>query len=164
MSGFVGFGMRLSLAIVALSALGLAACEPAGPKGVDADALNETVGNAIGDPNTCVLLVEKGSGKVVYRYGSHTTCLRPLPACSAPGTLTPEDLGKLAASGDARTVSCESNAETGGRVGWASGPVVKSPGAEYGDLAFAAVMEGPTVLPGREISVRVQGAFRKAGM
>lgn len=142
----------------------LAACEPTAPKGIDADTLNETVGNAIGDPNTCVLLVEKGSGKVVYRYGTHATCARTMPACSSAETISPDDLGKLAAAGDTRAVSCTSDPETGARVGWASGPVEKSPGAQYGDLAYAAVMEGPTVLPGREISVRVQGAFRKAGM
>jgi len=32
------------------------------------------------------------------------------------------------------------------------------------DLAYAANMQGPTVLPGREIKIRVESAFRKAGM
>lgn len=155
--------MRLSLAIVAVCALGLAACQPSGPRGVDSDLLNAEIGRAIGDPNTCVVLVEKGSGKVVYRYGRYSGCLRSLPACSTPDTLTTEDLGKLAAAGDARTVSCAA-AEGASRVGWASGPVVKSANAEYGDLAFAAMMEGPTVLPGREISVRLQNALKRAGM
>ena len=49
-------------------------------------------------------------------------------------------------------------------MGWASGPITPSPGAQYGDLAYAANMQGPSVLPGREIKVRVERAFRKAGM
>jgi len=32
------------------------------------------------------------------------------------------------------------------------------------DLAYAANMQGPAVLPGREIKVRLESAFRKAGM
>lgn len=155
--------MRLFPAIVALGALGLAACEPTAPKGIDAGVLNDSISAAIGDPNTCVLLVEKATAKVVYRFGTHSVCLRALPACSAPGTLTPEALGKLAAAGDVRTTSCAS-ADGASRIGWASGPVVKSAGVQYGDLAFAAVMDGPSVLPGREISARVQSAFRRAGM
>lgn len=154
----------VTLLTVAASALALAACAPAGPKGVDAELLTQQVRKAIGDPNTCVLIVEKGSGTVVWRFGDYTTCATARPACDRPGTITTDDLAKLAAAGDARTLSCDAPGEAGDRVGWASGPITPSAGAQYGDLAYAANMQGPSVLPGREIKVRLESAFRKAGM
>ncbi len=141
----------------------LAACDPA-PKGIDIDRLDQAVGGAIGDPATCVLLVEKGTAKVVYRFGTHASCARPLPSCQAPGSINADDLAKLAAAGDARTISCDSGPDGINRVGWASGPAPRSPGAEHGDLAYAALMEGPSVLPGREIKIRLEAALRQAGM
>ncbi|CAN1520041.1 hypothetical protein MCEMIH16_01067 [Caulobacteraceae bacterium] len=157
--------MRTSLTVlsVGLASLALAACEPAGPKGVDSELLTQQVSKAIGDPNTCVLIVEKGTAKVVFRYGEYTTCALGRPACDGAGTLSTDDLAKLAAAGDTRTTSCDATGDAG-RVGWASGPITPSPGAQYGDLAYAANMQGPTVLPGREIKVRLESAFRKAGL
>ena len=157
--------MRTSLTVLAvgLASLGLAACEPTGPKGIDSDLLTQQVSKAIGDPNTCVLIVEKGSAKVVFRYGEYMTCAMGRPACDGVGTLSTDDLAKLAAAGDTRTTSCNATGDAG-RVGWASGPITPSAGAAYGDLAYAANMQGPSVLPGREIKVRLEGAFRKAGM
>ena len=75
--------MRPSLTVlaVAASALTLAACDPPGPKGIDAEMLRQQVSKAIGDPNTCVLIVEKGSGNVVWRFGGYTTCAMGRPAC-----------------------------------------------------------------------------------
>ncbi len=157
--------MRTSLTVlsVGLASLALAACEPAGPKGVDSELLTQQVSKAIGDPNTCVLIVEKVTAKVVFRYGEYTTCALGRPACDGAGTLSTDDLAKLAAAGDTRTTSCDATGDAG-RVGWASGPITPSPGAQYGDLAYAANMQGPTVLPGREIKVRLESAFRKAGL
>ena len=159
--------MRPSLTVFALAAasLALGACEPTGPKGIDPDRLQSAVSDAIGDPSTCVLIVEKGSGRVVYRFGDYTVCATSRPACDdAGGKLTGDDLAKAAAAGDVRTRSCDAISTTGDRVGWASGPITPSPGASYGDLAYAAEMQGPNVLPGREIKIRLEAAFRKAGM
>lgn len=150
----------LSLPVLVL----LAACEPGGPKGVEPDRLTTEIGGAIGDPNTCVLIVEQGSGKLVYRYGTPLRCARPLPECSKPGEINTESLAKLAAAGDVRTISCDAGPEGADRVGWATGPVVKSAGSKYGDLAYAAVMVGPSVLPGREIKARLEPALKRAGM
>lgn len=154
----------VTLLAVAASTLALAACDPTGPRGIDPDQLHDAVSNAIGDPNTCVLLVEKGSGTVVWRFGDYTVCATARPACDGAGTLTTDDLAKKAAAGDTRTLSCDALGEAGDRVGWASGPITPSAGAQYGDLAYAANMQGPSVLPGREIKVRLESAFRKAGM
>lgn len=158
--------MRPSLIVfaAAASALTLAACAPAGPRGIDAEVLRQQVSKAIGDPNTCVLIVARGAGTVVWRYGDYTTCATARPACDGSGTLTTDDLAKKAAAGDTRTLSCDAGGEAGDRVGWASGPITPTPGTRYGDLAYAANMQGPSVLPGREIKVRLESAFRKAGM
>lgn len=159
--------MRAFVTVFALVAtsVALAACQPPAPKGVQAQALQDAVSDAIGDPNTCVVIVEKGSGAVVWRFGDFTTCATSRPACDgAAATLTTDELSKLAAAGDARTTSCNASGEGGDRVGWASGPITPSPGAQYGDLAYAANMQGPSVLPGREIKARVESAFKKAGM
>ncbi|MCF8505753.1 MAG: hypothetical protein K9G59_12645 [Caulobacter sp.] len=157
--------MRTSLTVLAvgLASLALAACEPAGPKGVDSELLTQQVSKAIGDPNTCVLIVEKGSAQVVFRYGDYMTCALGRPACDGVGTLSTDDLAKLAAAGDMRTTSCDATGDAG-RVGWASGPITRSADASGPDLAYAANMQGPSVLPGREIKIRLEGAFRKAGL
>lgn len=149
----------LALPVLAL----LAACSQA-PKGIDVDRLDQEVGGAIGDPSTCVLLVEKVTAKVVYRYGTHANCGRPLPSCNAPGSISVNELARLAAAGEERTVSCDSGPDGVNRVGWAAGSAPRSPGSEHGDLAFAAMMEGPSVLPGREIKIRLAAALKRAGM
>jgi len=141
----------------------LAACEQA-PKGADVHRLDAAVGDAVGDPNTCVLLVKKGSGEVVYTYGGYANCNRVLPSCQGDATLTATALGKLAAAGEVRTISCDSGPNGENRVAWAAGPAPKSPGAEHEDLAYAALMEGPGVLPGREIAIRLEAALVKGGM
>ena len=69
--------------IAALSAcLAAAACSPS-IEGVDKVELADAVGRAIGDPNTCVMLVN-AEAEVVWRYGNYITCSRQLPSC-APG-------------------------------------------------------------------------------
>lgn len=152
--------LLISIPVLAL----LAACNQA-PKGTDVNQLDAAVSDAVGDPNTCVLLVEKGSGKVVYRYGTYANCSRVLPACTDPAaTLTADALAKLAAAGDVRTISCDSGPAGENRVAWATGPVPKTPASKSGDLAYAALMEGPGVLPGREIAIRLEAALAKGGM
>jgi len=151
--------------LISLSATALlAACNQA-PTGTDVNQLDAAVGAAVGDPNSCVLLVEKGSGKVVYRYGEYGACNRVLPACTDPAaTLTAEALGKLAAAGDVRKISCDTGPAGESRVAWATGPVPKSTDSKAGDLAYAALMLGPTALPGREIAIRLEAALAKGGM
>jgi hypothetical protein len=152
--------LMISLPALAL----LAACNQA-PAGTDVNQLDAAVGAAVGDPNTCVLLVEKPSGKVVYRYGARANCSRVLPACTDPAaTLTADALAKLAAAGDVRTISCDSGPNGENRVAWATGPVPKTPESKASDLAYAALMEGPGVLPGREIAIRLEAALVKGGM
>ncbi len=142
----------------------LAGCDPA-PKGVDGQRLSDMVASAVGDPNTCVLVVEKASGKLAFRYGEPSACKRGLPDCGPEGeTTSTEALARLAAAGDDRAISCDSDASGARRVGWATGPIQPSPGAKYGDLVYAAMMEGEGALPGREIKARLEPAFRKGGM
>jgi hypothetical protein len=156
--------MRKTLLGLFLALPLLTACEPA-PAGVDGQALLDSVGAAIGDPNTCVLLVEQGTAKTVFRYGEPSRCLRSLPDCGpAGGQTTAEALAKLAARGDDRAISCDSVADGSRRVGWATGPFVATPGSKYEPLAYAAMMEGEGALPGREIKARLEPALRKGGM
>lgn len=148
----------LALAAFSLSALALGACSPSLPKGVDKDKLDQAISEEIGDPNTCVLVGEQGSGRVLYRYNTHTTCARTLPACDAPGTRTVDDLLKATAKdGQPRALSCNSTADGSRGVGWASGPVAGR------KLVYAAVMEGNRTLPGRMIAEKMSGALKDAG-
>lgn len=154
--------MRGQIAALAVCLMA-GACSP-GLKGLDESALNDAVGKAIGDPSTCVLLVDH-SGKAVWRYGTHMTCSRDLPTCGKPGeTMTIDDLAKAAAKGDEIAISCPSSPDGLRSVGWASGPVQSSPKAHHPPLVFAAVMEGERALPGREITARLNEAFSNAGL
>ena len=83
-------------AAITLSAAALLifACSPAGPEGVDPSVLDREIGRRIGDPLTCVLLAERGSGKIVYRYGTNTVCARTYPGCQGQAERTVEDLLK----------------------------------------------------------------------
>jgi len=152
------------LRIVAfLGLLSLTACAPGLPKGVDEAALTEAVSRAIGDPATCLLIAEKATGKVVYRYNTHTTCARSLPACDAPGQRTIDDLlTATVKDGQSRALSCNTLADASRGVGWASGPI---PGEGPGKtLVYAAMMEGDRAFPGRIMAERLSGAFKDAGL
>ncbi|WP_411287199.1 hypothetical protein [Phenylobacterium sp.] len=139
--------------------LALSACSQEAPKGVDKAVLDEAVSRAVGDPNSCVLIAEQGSGKVVYRYNTHSACGRALAACDAPGTRTAQDLVEMTArDGQARHLSCNTTSDASRGVGWASGVI---PGR---GLAYAAVMEGDRAFPGRMMADRLAGAFEKAGL
>ena len=148
----------VAVGALAVAALALGACGPRLPKGVDPDKLNEAVSDAIGDPTTCMLIGRQDSGQVVWRYNTHTTCDRALPACDAPKTRTVDDLLKATAKdGQARALSCNSVADGSRGVGWSSGVI------EGRGLVYAAVMEGPRALPGRIMADKVEGALKDGG-
>lgn len=158
-----------SLASVVPLALVLAACSPGAPKGVDKATLDAAVSRAIGDPSSCLLIAEQASGKLVYRYNTHTACARALSACAgAPptygpkgdaGTQTVEQLLKdTLKDGQPRTLSCSSTIDASRGVGWASGPI---PGK---GLVYAAMMEGDRAFPGRMMADRLGRAFKDAGL
>ena len=150
--------MRLARVTVALAALTLAACGPRLPKGVDPDKLDQGISDTIGGPNTCVLIGRPGSGEVVWRYNTHMTCGRTLPACDAPGLRTVADLLKATAKdGRPRTLSCDTAADGSRGVGWASGAIAGR------GLVYAAAMEGDRALPGRIMAEKLEGAFQDAG-
>lgn len=150
--------MRRPAAALVIAAAALAACGPRLPKGVDADKLEQSVSDAIGDAQTCMLIGRQGSGAVVWRYNTHTICARRLPACDSPSLRTVDDLLKATAKdGQARTLSCNSQPDGSRGVGWASG-VIQGRG-----LVYAAVMEGERALPGRIMAEKVEGALQDGG-
>lgn len=154
--------MRGPLAALVLG-FALAACSPT-LKGVDESALQDSVSRAIGDPSTCVLLVDS-KAHILWRYGTHMTCARDLPACDKAGdTQTIEDVARRAARGEQAAISCPSSPDGLRSVGWASGPVQSSPHAKHPPMFFAALMEGERALPGREITARLNDAFSEAGL
>lgn len=139
------------------AALLVAACSPGAPPGVDKDALDDAISRGIGDPNTCVLIAERGSGRVLYRYNTATACANPWPACDHPQDIKLETLLQATAKdGRPRELSCYSAEDRSRGVGWASGPVVGKP------YVYAAVMEGERAFPGRMMSERLDSAFRRA--
>lgn len=148
-----------ALLALGLGVLVLAGCGPQLPKGVDPDKLDEAVSEAIGGPQTCMLIGRRDTGQVVWRYNTHTVCARSLPACDRPAVRTVADLLKATVKdGQARALSCNSTADGSRGVGWASGTI---PGR---DLAWAAVMEGEHALPGRIMTEEVEGALKDVGL
>ena len=125
---------------------------------VPSSKLDAAIGAAIGDPTTCVLIAEQGSGKIVYRYGDNFNCLRALPACDRKTFTNARRSLALAASG--RGASCASNPDASRSVGWAEGVVTGSSPA----LIYSAVMEGQAALPGREMNARLSQVFQGAGI
>jgi hypothetical protein len=144
-------------ALTLVLAASLTACSPKAPPGVDAALLDEAIAASVGDPTTCVLVVRKGSGEVVYRYGRQVTCATEIPSCQSAATITVDALAKEAAAGAVRTISCPSPA---GGVGIAVGPVRAD---KPGEFAYAAAMNTAHVLPGMEMARRLDSAFAKAG-
>src|ERR1700749_1874540 len=86
---------RVAVALASLSVLALGACSPGAPKGVDKETLDAAVSRAIGDPASCLLIAEQGSGKLVYRYNTHIACDRSLPACAGPGVNRQQTINQL---------------------------------------------------------------------
>ena len=151
--------MMRNLAFLALFASTLAACSPGAPKGVNKARLDDAISAAIGDPATCVMIAEQATGKLVYRYNSHTACGRSLPSCDGPGQRTMEDLVRLTVrDGQSRALSCYTQADASRGVGWAAGPL---PGK---GLVYAAMMEGDRAFPGRMMADRLARAFRSVGL
>ena len=151
--------MIARLSLLLLSSLALAGCGPKAPEGVDKRVLDAAVSQAVGDPGTCVLIGETGSGDTVHRFGSNVTCGRALPACDG-ASRTLEDLLKITAqSGQPVNVSCASSPDGGRTVAWAAGPI------ETRDaLVYAAAMEGANTPPGVVIADKLKTAFEKVGL
>jgi len=146
-------------AVLGLLALTVAACSPGLPAGVSQERLDEAVSSAIGDPASCLLIGEAGSGRVVYRYNTNVACGRELPSCEGARTQTTGDLLKATArDGLARQQSCDTLADGSRGVGWASGPVAGRP------LVYAAMMEGERAFPGLMMAERLARAFKRAGL
>jgi len=149
-----------------LSAIALAAaggCSNSaggGARGLPSGALDQAIGRAIGDPSTCLLLADRATGKVLYRYGESFNCVRGVPACDRPGYLSATQALALATTPGGRGASCPSVADGSRSVGWAEGVA----SGRRSDLVYSAVMEGQTALPGREMAARLDDAFRKAGL
>jgi hypothetical protein len=124
------------------------------------DALDRAIGQAIGDPDTCLLLADGASGRVLYRYGAPFNCIRGLPACDRPGYMSAKQALPLAGTPGGRKASCPSNADGSRTVGWAEGKVA----SRTRDVVYSAMMEGQTALPGQEMNARLYDAFQKAGL
>lgn len=150
--------LKAILAAAALAAV--SGCGPKAPEGIDVGVLDEAVGSALGDPTLCVMIVKRGSGQVVYRYGTHMNCAVSLPSCEGGGETHVEAVAKAAAKGATKSSSCPT---TAGRVGWTAGPLPTSKPDKYGDLAYAAAMNSQRGLPGMEMGRRLERAFAKAG-
>ena len=136
--------------------------KPAGSAagGLPGDALDHAIGDAIGDPTTCVVIAERATRKIVYRYGERFNCLRGLPACDRPGVISAENALALADTADGRGASCSSSADGTRRVGWAEARIA----GPKRDLIYSAVMEGERALPGQEMMARLAEAFANAGL
>jgi len=148
--------VRLATALLVI--LSLSACGPREPK-LPSDGLDQAIGQAIGDPDTCVLIVDRKTGRTVYSYNDGFNCVRGLPACDRPGTLDARTALQFAAKG--RMASCPSSADGTRNVGWAAGSVPSKKGQ---NLVFSAVMEGERALPGHEMNARLYDAFSNARM
>ncbi|HEV2364000.1 MAG TPA: hypothetical protein VGS12_07350 [Caulobacteraceae bacterium] len=152
---------KLTFCVVALAALASACSRPAGgahvgssgPGKLPSAALDLAIGQAIGDPTTCVIIFNAADNKKLYQYGQDFNCQRPLPACDRPGTLTGETA--LAFAAGARMASCNLPSPPGAAVGWAEGKVL---GAKE-PLVYSAVMDGQRALPGHEMSARMDNVF-----
>ena len=102
------------------------------------------------------MIAEQATGKIVYRYNSHTACARSLPACDTPGERTLEDLLEATVKdGQVRTLSCYTRADASRGVGWASGPLAGK------GLVYAAMMEGDRAFPGRMMADRLVARLRE---
>jgi hypothetical protein len=154
--------LRILAPVLVVGAV-LSACAPKLPQGIDEAALDEAVARAVGSPSTCVV-VEKRSGGLVYRYGSHTTCARSLPACDAPGVTTIQTQLSAARTGKVRTASCDTAEEASRGVAWASGPLPVLADKPDRQLIYAVFMESGDALSGLETKRRLEAAFARVGL
>jgi hypothetical protein len=115
------------------------------------------VSRAIGDPNSCLLIAQAGTGKAYYRYNTHAACDAELPSCEGGGkTKLGKLLNRTVETGASVQLSCDSQGDGSRGVGWAAGPIAGT------DLVYAAMMEGDRAFPGRMMADRLEGAFRRA--
>jgi hypothetical protein len=140
-------------------AAALTACAPKGPQ-LPAAKLDQAIASSIGDPTTCVLIVERATGHTVYSYNAGFDCTRGLPACDRPGVMSAKQAMPLALTPGGRKASCPSNADGSRTVGWAEGKVI----SRHYDLVYSAVMEGDRALPGEEIASRLDNVFVDSGI
>lgn len=146
-------------AVLGVAAAMLAACQGGAPKGVDKERLDAAVSEAIGDANTCLMMAEQASGKVVYRYNTALVCDRALPSCEGQNTRKVEDLLALTMrDGQSRTLSCLTTPDGSRGVSWASGILPRT------QLAYAAAMEGARTLPGRIMIERLEPRLHDLGL
>ncbi len=141
-----------------VAALLLSACAQSGK--LPAKKLDAAIGARVGDPTTCVVIADKTSGKVLYRYGEEFNCARALAACDRPGTLSGRQALGLAATPGGRGASCASNPQGTRNVGWAEGVIAGSDPP----LIYSAVMEGQRALPGIEMNTRLAQVFSDTGL
>ena len=140
-------------------ALLLASCSKPAPH-LPSARLDALIGDYIGDPTTCVLIADRASGKVLYTYGASFNCVRALPACDRPGTLSARQALGLATAAGGRGASCASTADGSRTVGWAEGAIAGS----KPPLLYSAVMEGQAALPGIEMNTRLAQVFSDTGL
>jgi hypothetical protein len=152
--------VRRALVVGALVALTACAKPPPSGQGLHSNQLDTQIAAAIGDPTTCLLLADRATGRVVYRYGDDFNCSRALPACDSSATITAKDALRAATRSGGRFASCPSLPDGSRMVGWAAGRVQST----KRDLIFSAVMEGERALPGHEMNARLYDAFAKAGL
>ena len=151
---------RVGALAAASAALALTACGAPAPKGISHDLLETAINGAIGDPNTCVLIGDAKSGRVVYQFGSHVSCGRAWPGCDGGADRTTDALLKSTIRGGPPVrSSCPSNADGSRGVGWAAGFIGGHP-----ELAYAATMEGKSTPPGVIIADKLETAFKAAGL
>jgi hypothetical protein len=148
-------------ALLVIASACLAACNR-GPQepALQTDVLTAQIETSIGDPNTCVLIVDRATGKTVYSYNDGFDCVRGLPACDRHGYLSARQALALAATPGGRETSCPSVPDGSRMVGWAEGKV---PSSKH-DFIYSAVMEGDRALPGHEMAARLEENFANAGL
>ncbi|WP_340647027.1 hypothetical protein [Phenylobacterium sp.] len=151
--------MSSRLTLAAALVLSLSACSPAVLKDVDIAALDAAINDTVGDPGTCVLIGETGSGETVHRFGSNVTCARVLPACDGASRTLGELLNVTAKTRQPINVSCPSSPDGGRTVAWAAGPI-----ETHEELVYAAAMEGPNTPPGIVVADKLKNAFEKVGL
>ncbi len=141
----------LKAAVILVCGVALASCAPKPPSGVNEEALWNALGDAVGDPNTCVVLAQAKTGKVIWKYQALNECGRDLPTCSTAGNRTAIDLAKLVAGNGASVTEGCSN------VSWAAGPTPRT------GVVYSAVMQGGRALPGMIIADKLENVFKATG-
>jgi len=147
--------------LLLIAVIGLpAACARGGGPGLPTAALDKAIGNAIGDPTTCVIIADRTTRKTLYTYGQAFNCERGMPACDRAGAMSAKGALALADTAGGRHASCPSNADASRNVGWAEGRVR----SKKSDWIYSAVMEGDRALPGEEMASRLADAFQTVGL